>query len=345
MARKWEGRFWGYVDRKSPGACWEWHGGRSADGYGYFWLEGRMRRAHELSWALAHSHAEQPSNTVLEHACDNPPCVNPKHLRLGDTASNAADRELKGRNAMTILRPADVDEIRQAWDAGRATQRELAARFRVAESTIRYALHYGHALGSLADTSTPCRIWENCLRADGVQGMSAVPVVRFSKGAAPKGAVPKGVAQERRRGMLIAGGIVSLGAVMLWLMRPKGAAAQKPSATRKPSPLDAIETTSTISRGETLVAIAKRLGDGNLWPAIFDLNRADLQRGQLVHPDQIEVGWQIRVPTSAAAITAALPSSTVADIRARAAEHRRLWVAGGRTIRTPLPDSVLHASF
>src|SRR5699024_6855726 len=40
--------FWAKV-RKSPG-CWEWTAGRSREGYGNFWFNNTMVRAHRLSF-------------------------------------------------------------------------------------------------------------------------------------------------------------------------------------------------------------------------------------------------------------------------------------------------------
>lgn len=94
-------RFWSYVD-KSGGedACWVWTGNTNSEsGYGQFSclkILKKERFAHRISYRLAHG--KKPKLWVL-HKCDNPPCVNPKHLYEGTPKQNVADRVSRGRSA------------------------------------------------------------------------------------------------------------------------------------------------------------------------------------------------------------------------------------------------------
>lgn len=41
-------------------------------------------------------HGEIPEGDWVLHHCDNPPCVNPKHLYFGTPKENSRDREVRG---------------------------------------------------------------------------------------------------------------------------------------------------------------------------------------------------------------------------------------------------------
>jgi hypothetical protein len=79
----------------------------------------------------------EPGLFVL-HSCDNPPCCNPRHLRVGTWADNTADMVERDRvsrlaneqSAQAKLSNAQVDEIRRRC-AGGETQCSVAEHFGV----------------------------------------------------------------------------------------------------------------------------------------------------------------------------------------------------------------------
>lgn len=94
--RDWPARFWKNVDRRGDSDCWEWAGSRHYKGYGQVGYSGKMLKAHRVSYELA-TGRRPPDELVVMHTCDNPPCVNPSHLRLGTYSDNALDMFAKGR--------------------------------------------------------------------------------------------------------------------------------------------------------------------------------------------------------------------------------------------------------
>jgi hypothetical protein len=85
--------FWEKV-RKGPG-CWEWMKAKDGDGYGLFHWHGRMVRA--ARFVLEEIKGIDMTGLQTRHKCDNPSCVRPSHLLPGTSASNAKDRDSRGR--------------------------------------------------------------------------------------------------------------------------------------------------------------------------------------------------------------------------------------------------------
>lgn len=70
----WRARFWIKVDKS--GDCWLWTAGRTPEGYGKFWLDGRTVLAHRVAFELGHGPI--PDGLQLDHLCRVRHCV--RHL-------------------------------------------------------------------------------------------------------------------------------------------------------------------------------------------------------------------------------------------------------------------------
>ncbi len=140
-------RFFERVEQPSDAeACWRWTGYTDQDGYGMLWVKigdsrPRNHRASRLSY-LIHT-GDIPDGLLACHTCDNPICVNPRHLFLGTPKENSRDRDRKGRSAslrgelapMAKLTAAQVAEIRALLNEG-VSSTEIARRFGVKQPTI-----------------------------------------------------------------------------------------------------------------------------------------------------------------------------------------------------------------
>lgn len=81
-------RFWSKVSTPDgEHGCWEWTASRDVDGYGSFWLDGKPRKAHRLSYEDAVGPV--PTELQLDHLCRVRHCVNPAHLEPVTQKQNA----------------------------------------------------------------------------------------------------------------------------------------------------------------------------------------------------------------------------------------------------------------
>ena len=161
------------VKSSGENSCWSWNGNIDKKGYPEFrfchYGKSGKYRANRVSFFIHYN--EDPGTALVCHTCDNPKCVNPKHLFLGTHKDNYADMANKGRNIKgdlhwtkkqpeKVRRGADcnlvelakkrrgelnpkskltesaVKSIRQMYAAGLADQRDLARKFNISQASV-----------------------------------------------------------------------------------------------------------------------------------------------------------------------------------------------------------------
>jgi len=104
-------RFWSKVSIRDPDDCWEWQASSDPHGYGQFFLNGRNYRAPRVSAYLAgmtglNCRCPKMDNVLHDpEKCNNPVCVNPRHLRVGTRQDNERDKKIAG----TFVAPPRTD--------------------------------------------------------------------------------------------------------------------------------------------------------------------------------------------------------------------------------------------
>lgn len=120
--------------------CWTWTGHKDPNGYGRLNVKNKPMLAHRLSYEV---HVGPiPAGKVLCHRCDNPSCVNPAHLMVGEQADNVADMARKGRARKKGLKGSAhhqallTEELVRTIRASDLSARELSESLGVSKTAI-----------------------------------------------------------------------------------------------------------------------------------------------------------------------------------------------------------------
>lgn len=143
--KEYKEKFWEKVKKQS--GCFIWLAAKNRKGYGMYGSK-KEKFAHRISFLFLNG--EIPKGMLVCHTCDNPSCVNPKHLFLGTAKDNALDMVNKARSAfqkgnlvdnsgenhgMAKLKDKFVGKIKKLYESGK-TQAFIAKQFNIDQAQI-----------------------------------------------------------------------------------------------------------------------------------------------------------------------------------------------------------------
>lgn len=138
-----QNRFFSHIERIPFSECWIWTGA-TTKGYGQATYNKQHGYAHRISWEIHNNSKIQPGK-VCCHKCDEPLCVNPNHLFIGDHKDNVNDKIQKGRhrhgtlsgeqNGFSKVTKEIVEEIKLLKAKG-LTVRQIAEKIGISKSNV-----------------------------------------------------------------------------------------------------------------------------------------------------------------------------------------------------------------
>ena len=110
-----------------PNGCWQWTASFDDRGYGQYFLNGKLTKAHRAAWFFAFGSIGK--GKFICHHCDNKWCVRPSHLFEGTQTDNIRDAVRKGRMYLQVHKPThckrghELTLENSIWDNPHRTQR------------------------------------------------------------------------------------------------------------------------------------------------------------------------------------------------------------------------------
>jgi hypothetical protein len=116
---------------------------KDKDGYPRAKYNQRTQAVSRLIWYFMYGPI--PNGKWILHHCDNPGCVNPQHLYLGDYIDNNKDkadrkRVAGSRNPRYKITDEMVADMWEMYNTLGYTQQEIANRYSVSQAQVSYRL-------------------------------------------------------------------------------------------------------------------------------------------------------------------------------------------------------------
>lgn len=133
-----------FLIRAGKDECTKWKG-CTCNGYPLIWYNGKLVRASHILWKR--KHGVIPKGLDILHTCDNPTCLNLKHLYPGTDKQNRQDCIKRDRLPCAKLKVADVLSIRKSFHnrptgmSGRRFSILTAPIFNVSVAAIKHVVY------------------------------------------------------------------------------------------------------------------------------------------------------------------------------------------------------------
>ena len=99
-----------YQNENMLDSCWNYEGVIDAHGYGRIYYGDKSYKAHKVSYMIFNGLINH--DQIVRHTCDNPKCVNPKHLIIGTMYDNSIDSVKRNRQGHQKLNTEAVKVIK-----------------------------------------------------------------------------------------------------------------------------------------------------------------------------------------------------------------------------------------